>query len=161
MKSEEDGRWNLFVYDALLGMWHREDYTRVDAFCSCRNEMYFIEHGTGKIRTMHGSGTIDLTDVEWCAETGMLGLSMPDRKFISRLLFRMQLSPGRTVRIYLEYDSSGTWEEAASVTGTTLRTFTIPVRPKRCDHFRIKITGSGDAKIFSITKQIEQGSDLH
>ena len=45
------------------------------------------------------------------------------------------------------------------MTGKNLRTFAFPVRPHRCDHFRLKLTGTGGAKIYSITKTLEQGSD--
>ena len=61
---------------------------------------------------------------------------------------------------YAQYDSCGEWELLSSMTGTNLRSFSVPVKPKRCDHFRFKIVGTGDAKIYSITKTIEQGSDL-
>jgi hypothetical protein len=44
--------------------------------------------------------------------------------------------------------------------GTTLRTFAIPIRPKRCDHMRLKVVGLGEAKIYSICKTVEQGSDV-
>jgi hypothetical protein len=43
--------------------------------------------------------------------------------------------------------------------GTSLKTFSVPIKPKRCDHLRLRIDGEGNAKIFSITKTIEQGSD--
>ena len=45
------------------------------------------------------------------------------------------------------------------MTGTSLRSFSVPIRPKRCDHMKLKIVGKGDAKIYSITKTIEQGSE--
>ena len=43
---------------------------------------------------------------------------------------------------------------------TKLRSFSVPLRPRRCDHFRLRIVGEGDAKIYSISKTIEQGGDL-
>jgi hypothetical protein len=43
--------------------------------------------------------------------------------------------------------------------GVDLKSFAVPVRPRRCDHMRLKIKGSGEAKIFSICKTIEGGSD--
>ena len=85
---------------------------------------------------------------------------MPDKKYVSRLVVRMSLGIGTTVKFYAQYDSCGEWELLSSMTGTNLRSFSVPVKPKRCDHFRFKIVGTGDAKIYSITKTIEQGSDL-
>ena len=160
MKSEEDNEWYLFVYDAAKGMWHKEDNTRADAFCSCRGEMYYIDHSDSTIRTILGSGTPDTEPVRWMAETGTLGTLMPDKKYISRINVRMLLGIGARVMFYAQYDSSGEWEHLCSMTGTALKSFSVPIRPKRCDHFRLRIEGIGDAKIFSLTKTIEQGSDL-
>ena len=93
------------------------------------------------------------------AETGTLAVSSPDKKYISRLNVRMSLGVGTRVYFYIQYDSMGEWEHVTSLTGTVLRTFSIPIRPRRCDHMRVRIVGEGDARIYSITKTIEQGSD--
>ena len=160
--SMEDaaGTWHLFVYDAAKGLWHREDSTRADAFCSCRGELYYIDHDGGKIRTELGSGETDTLQTEWMAETGILGTEEPDRKYISRLTIRMALCVGSRVVFKIQYDSSGIWEQVFSVTGSNLRSFSVPIRPRRCDHLRLRIEGEGDAKIFSIAKTIEIGSDI-
>lgn len=159
MKSEEDNEWYLFVFDASKGMWHKEDKTRADAFCSCRGEIYFIDHSDKKIKTLLGSGTKEPTEVKWRAETGIIGTSMLDKKYISRLLVRMSLGIGTRIMFSIQYDSCGEWEKIYSAVGTHLRSFSIPIKPKRCDHFRLRIEGVGDAKIFSISKTIEQGSE--
>lgn len=160
MKSEKDGEWHLFVWDAKAGMWHREDNTRADAFCTCRNELYYIDHVTNTIRTVSGSGAMDTDPVEWYAVSGELGTGIPDKKYISALLIRMRLELESEMRFLAEYDSSGEWEHLAYIRGTTTRSFSIPVRPHRCDHFRLRIEGRGPAKIYSIVQNIEQGSDM-
>jgi hypothetical protein len=70
------------------------------------------------------------------------------------------LSIRSTVRIFVQYDSVGEWEYVTMVTGTVLKTFSAPIKPRRCDHFRLRFVGKGDAKLYSITKTIEQGSDI-
>ena len=159
MKSEEDNEWYLFVFDVSKGMWHKEDKTRADAFCSCNGEIYFIDHSDKQIKTLLGSGKKEATEVKWRAETGVLGTSLPDKKYISKLLVRMALGIGTRIMFSIQYDSCGEWERIYSAVGTHLRSFSIPVKPKRCDHFRLRIEGVGEAKIFSISKTIEQGSD--
>ena len=93
-------------------------------------------------------------------ETGLMGMSMPDMKYISRLLVRMSLEVGAKVEISIQYDSMGDWEQVCQMTVTSLRSFSVPIRPRRCDHFRIRIEGEGEGRIYSITKTIEQGSDI-
>ena len=157
--KDADG-YSLFVYDTKKGLWHKEDDTQVDAFCSCERELYYIPHGKGVVKTMFGSGTVDTEPIEWMAETGVLAVSATDKKYISRLNVKMSLNIDSMVHFYIQYDSMGGWEHISSMKGTALKTFTAPIRPQRCDHMRLRIVGTGDAKIYSITKTIEQGSDV-
>ena len=152
--------YNLFVYDSAKRMWHKEDNFRADAFCSCRGEMYAIDHDSKKIITMLGSGTMEPETVQWMVETGEIGISSPDMKYISRVTVRMSMDLGSEVRIYAQHDFSDTWELLFALRSDNLRSFSVPIRPKRCDHMKLRIEGEGMTKIYSITKTIEQGSEL-
>ena len=154
------GEYQLFVYDTKRGLWHREDNTHVIDFCTCRGELYYIESGSSKIKTILGSGTPDTSNISWMAESGVIGTDLPDKKYISRLDVRMKLTVGTRVYFYIEYDSCGKWEHLFTMTGIKLQSFPISIRPRRCDHMRIRIEGNGEAKIYSICKTIEQGSDI-
>ena len=159
MRAEE-GKYHLFVYDVLKGMWHREDDTCATAFCSSGGDLYYMEKGYNHIKSVRGGGDPDKSAVEWEAITGIIGTDSPDKKYISRLDVRMSLVPGARVYIFAQYDSIGGWEQLYAATGVTLRSFAVPMKPKRCDHMRLKIVGVGEAKIFSIAKTIEEGSDV-
>ena len=152
------GTSHLFVYDAAKAMWHKEDDVPIDSFCSCRGEMYAISND--KIITMLGSGTQETDSVEWMVETGEIGISSPDMKYVSRLTVRMSMDIGSEVSFFAQYDFSDEWEHLGTIQSTNLRSFSIPIRPKRCDHLKLRIEGVGVAKIYSITKTIEQGSEL-
>ena len=153
-----NGEYHLFVYDIAKGMWHKEDDLHVDFFCSCRGEMYAVSEG--KIITMLGSGTKDTEMVAWRAETGEIGISSPDMKYTSRINIRMAMEIGAEIRIYAQYDFSDEWELVWVLRCTNLRSFSIPIRPKRCDFMRLRLEGEGDVKVYSITKTVEQGSDV-
>ena len=152
------GTYHLFVYDTAKGMWYKEDNLQAEAFCSCRGEMYAIQDR--KIITMLGSGTQDETEVEWMVQTGEIGISSPDMKYVSRITVRMSMDIGAEVRFSAQYDFADEWDEICALNGTSLRSFSIPIRPRRCDHMKLRIEGVGNAKIYSITKTIEQGSEL-
>ena len=154
------GKYNLFVYDVQRGMWHREDDTRALTFCSCGGELYYLDPTYGQIKTVRGTGEIEKQPVEWEAITGVIGTDSPDKKYISRLDVRMSLELGARVYFFVQYNSTGEWEQLYTITGTTLQSFAVPIRPRRCDHLRLKIVGVGEAKIYSICKTIEQGSDI-
>jgi hypothetical protein len=158
---DQSGEYNLFVYDTAKGMWHKEDNLKVEQFCSCRGELYYIDAtGSEVIGTMLGSGVPDTDSVQWMAESGVIGTSSPDKKYVSRLTIRMSLEIGSRVNIYAEYNSSGKWEKLFTMVGRSLKTFAVPIRPKRSDHFRLRFVGEGNAKIYSIAKTIEEGSDV-
>ena len=156
---DSEGEHHLFVYDIAKGMWHKEDNLKVDCFCSCRGEMYAISGSN--IIAMLGSGTPDTDPVEWMAETGEIGISSPDMKYISRITIRMAMEAGSEVCIYAQYDFNDAWETLCNLSNIeNLRSFSLPIRPKRCDHMKLRIEGVGGVKIYSITKTIEQGSEL-
>lgn len=157
---DEDEEYHLFVYDSAKGMWHREDNTHALQFCANRGDLYYIDDSDKWIKSVKGSGTTEKLPIKWEAVTGIIGTDSPDKKYISRLDARLLLAPGSTVTFYAEYDSSEVWEHLHTMVGTTLRSFAVPIRPKRCDHLRLRIVGQGDAKIYSICKTIEQGSDV-
>ena len=103
---------------------------------------------------------MDTEPVDWMVETGRIGLSLPEMKYVSRLVMRLSMELGAQVSVYAHYDSSDYWEHLHTLTGTDLRSFSIPIRPKRCDHMQLRLEGRGNVKIYSITKAIEQGGDI-
>ena len=158
--KDVEGIWHLFVYDTAKGMWHREDNLHASAFCSCRGEMYCVDADARNIITMLGSGVEDTGEVQWMVETGELGISSPDMKYISRITVRMSMAIGAKAEFYAQYDMSDEWVHVCTIFGTNLRSFSIPIRPRRCDYMKLRIVGEGVAKIYSITKTIERGSDI-
>ena len=71
-----------------------------------------------------------------------------------------RLPQGSFADVYIEYDSDGLWLPAGHIEGTGTKTFMLPLRPRRCDHFRFRIEGEGDVRIFSFAKILEVGSDM-
>lgn len=151
--------WHLFVYDAKRGMWHREDDTQATAFCNCNGDLFFIDYADKLIKSVNGAGVAE-GDVRWMAETGIIGTDSPDKKYVARIDVRLSITVGTRVHFYVQYDSDGGWEHLFTMTGVSLRSFAVPIRPQRCDHLRLRIEGDGEAKIYSICKTIEQGSDM-
>lgn len=163
MKDAED--YHLFVYDTFKGMWHKEDNTEAMEFCNSRGNLYYIDRDSNQIMTIQAppnaeDGEIEPNAIKWSAETGIIGTDSPDKKYISRLIVRLSLEFGTKVNFFADYDSLGVWEHIFSMDGASLKTFSIPIKARRCDHMRLRIEGEGEARIFSICKVIEQGSDL-
>jgi hypothetical protein len=158
--ADSMGKWNLFVYDTAKGLWHREDDLHASFFASYRGEMYCVDAEDRNIITLLGSCEEDEKEVEWMVETGELGITSPDMKYVSRITLRMMLEVGSVMDIYAQYDFSEEWLHLGHFRGTDLRSFFLPIRPRRCDFMRMKIEAKGMGKIYSMTKTIEQGSDI-
>ena len=155
-----DGQWELLVYDAAKALWHKEDDLQVHAFYNNDDDLFAVTENDTKVLTMRGSVDPDDQPVEWMVQSGEIGLSLPDAKYVTRLTVRMSLEEGSEATFLVQYDFEEEWIHLCTIPGTSLRSFDIPIRPKRCDHMKLRIEGVGGAKIYSITKTIEQGSDV-
>lgn len=158
--QDADAAWHLFAYDTSRGMWMREDGTQVAAFAAQDDDLFFIDETTGEIKTVYGTqGTLE-SGVSWSAESGVQGYEFAEKKYVGRYNFRIKVDEGTSLTLWIEYDSSGEWINKGTIEGNRLATYTLPVIPRRCDHLRYKITGTGAFKLFSITRILEVGSDM-
>jgi len=80
-------------------------------------------------------------------------------KYLSMFKIRMYLDPTAWMKLWIKYDENPLYELMETRTGSEMRTFVLPVIPKRCDHLRIKITGHGDMRIFDVSRIMEVGGD--
>lgn len=153
------GNYSLFVLDTAKKLWHREDSLHALALCACRGELYAVDGKTKQILTLRGSGEAYEDQVAWYAQTGSLGMESPDGKYIARMQVRMSMAPDAEVEIAIRYDGEPEFHPVAALRTESLRTFAVPIRVRRCDHFSLRFRGTGDCRIYSVTKQIQEGSD--
>lgn len=155
------GGWHMFTYDTAKGLWHREDATHALCFANVRGELMYLDADTQALMSASGrSGTAE-DDVSWSAESGIMGYEYPYSQYLSRFNIRARLGEGARMTMSLEYDSEDGWVEMGTYSGTAaVRTVNIPVIPRRCDHLRLKLSGVGDVKIYSISRILEGGSDV-
>ena len=97
-------------------------------------------------------------DFEWYAQTNIMGLDLPDNKYVSNITLRLGIEKGARFQVYIQYDSDGEWKKVFDINATGKRSFNIPIHVVRCDHFCLRLEGKGACKLFSYTKSIEQGS---
>lgn len=154
------GDWSLFVFDADKGLWHREDETRALAFTRAGNELYYIDGTTNALMTAKGSAGTAEGAVSWSAETGLIGYTTVEQKYVSRFDLRMMLPKGSDADLYIQYDSDGIWHHCGHMRGMGTNSFMLPVRPRRCDHFNLRIEGTGEIRVYSMSKILEKGSDV-
>ena len=99
-------------------------------------------------------------DMPWSFTTPRIGYGLPNRKYVSRVLIRLEIGGAALPTVELSRDG-GAWEAlpcAARVGTDGARTgsITIPIRPRRCESFRIRVSGVGAYKLTGITKYMEE-----
>lgn len=155
------GGWHMFTYDTDKAMWHREDGVHALCFANVRGDLMYIDADTRSLMSACGRSGEPEGEVSWRAESGIMGYEYPYSQYLSRFNIRARLGEGAKMTMSLEYDSEDGWVEMGTYSGTAaVRTVNIPVIPRRCDHLRLKLSGVGDVKIYSISRILEGGSDV-
>ena len=163
---DSKGEYSMFAFATKNAIWCKEDNTKVLCFCRHLDDLYYIDKKDNKMKSIGGTLLYEVPEkatedrFDWFVESGTIGYSSPDNKYVSRITLRLTLELGTNVDFYLQYDSSGEWEHIFNMSGKGTRSYSIPIIPKRCDHFKYKLTGKGGCKIHSITKTMEEGSDI-
>ena len=160
--EDADGAWHLFVYDTANKLWHREDNTHALNW-GWNGELYCLdEQGnlwvTGNVREVP-EGATEEGQVESMAEFADFVEYSPNKKGTSKIQVRVELEPGASLEVDIQFDSDGQWHRVQSLTATTKRSFYLPIVPRRSDHFRLRFTGSGQWRLYSLVRENYIGSE--
>ena len=160
-----DGSWGLYVYDTQRGMWHREDETQAVGFARWDGSLYFLnDRGelwlTGNAQDPP-EGATEEPPVEWMAEFADFTEQDPNKKGVGKLQIRLELEEGASAEVWLQFDSDGRWLRAGSALGEgPKRSYYLPIIPRRGDHYRLKLVGTGGCRIHSLVREYYSGSEL-
>ena len=163
--KDENDVWTLFTYDTEKNQWHREDETQMLWTANVGTDMYYIAADRylysvkGNI-TDYATVHTELEDrIEWMVETGPIGIFKPDHQWITKIQIRYETDLDAEMEVWMKYDERH-WERQYLLTNPQrLGTDNLTILPHRCDTARMRITGKGGVRIYSITHTIEAGSD--
>lgn len=159
ISMQHGDEWMMMVYDSERGTWHLEDNTHAIYFAAHDGDLYYLTED-GKMYTVSGSDGVLENTVPWMAQFGEIGLELPESKYVSRLSMRFELDEGAIMRVEVQYDTQKEyWQEVWRTTAPKRRAYVVPILPRRCDSMRIRLTGQGGMRFYSITRSIEQGGD--
>ena len=181
IQTEDEGP-ELMVLDIDRGVWHKEDSVIFHDTCSIDNKMYFITHNSeGLVCSENtitdpylrvGSGEADSGGVsvvnpmnptesyesmEWSATFGPFDEYLENRKIYSKLLLRLVRKAGSKVDVYISINE-GEWEHVYTFDPAVTGGDFIPIIPRRCDRYSIKIVGKGNCSIKSLTRNVRRGT---
>lgn len=158
--EREDGTDHLFVYDTEKGLWMREDDLRVRYMVRATDLWCLDDEGTVYIlgRATEADG-LEEEAVQWFVEFGDITDESPDRKLINKLQIRLEMEEGASVTVKMLFESGEEWTAIGEIAAGKKRSVTLPIIPRRLDHFRLRLEGTGFCRICSITRQYAAASE--
>lgn len=154
----------IYVYDTKRGMWCVEDACGAVDFATADGKLYIAggcEDSDGKYPIcVSAPGMAAEADMPWSFTTPRIGYGLPNRKYVSRVLIRLEIGDAALPTVELSRDG-GAWEALpctarVGTDGARTGSIAIPIRPRRCESFRIRVSGIGTYKLTGITKYMEE-----
>ena len=163
--QDESGSWGLYVYDTQRGLWHKEDSSHITHFARWAGNLYMLtDQGelwiAGNAQDPPGDVQQE-APVEWFAEFADFTEEDPNKKGVSKIQIRLELEEDATVQVFIMFDSDGEWLRVNGAIGEgAKRSYYLPIVPRRSDHYRLKLVGTGGCRIFSLVREYYTGSEL-
>lgn len=151
--QEHTGTDALYVYDKLLGQWHRETGFGARQMVSHAGKLYGLDKNGGLWLLRGGKSR---ARVKWMARTGRISGWDGKRMVLKSLELQLLLANRARMDISVRYDDRGAWERIGTLTGSDRR-FLLPIRPKPCSHLELLLEGEGDIRLLSLTRVLRQG----
>lgn len=156
---DPDGIWSLFVFDTTTGLWHQEDDTQALSF-AWQNSLHVLD-SLGNLYSVSKTEGAEPEDAfESYAEFGDFIENSSDEKGVSKVQVRISLEPKSELTVYLQFDSEEEWRKVSTIHAEKKRSFILPIIPRRCDHWRIRLEGKGQWILYSLSREFYHGSDL-
>jgi len=172
--EDQEGAWQLLVYDTAAGVWTREDGTHAVGFAGCLTETFMLRADgelyallpgeynkdffmVGSDYTVYAQEETD-EEVSWELRTGEILRELPDHKYIGKIQLYLELDPGARAEVALRRDG-GAWEKVQELSGGDQRRCTLPIYPRRCDRMEIRLTGVGHVRLVNWSKYVGYGSE--
>lgn len=172
--EDQEGTWQLLLYDTAAGVWTREDGTHALGFASCLTETFMLRADgelyallpgeynkdffmVGSDYTVYAQEETD-EEVSWELRTGEILRELPDHKYIGKIQLYLELDPGARAEVALRRDG-GAWETVQELSGGDQRRCTLPIYPRRCDRMEIRLTGVGHVRLVNWSKYVGYGSE--
>lgn len=155
MQDTRSEEWGLWAYDTQHGIWLREDESHSVDFAIDDGKLFCI--ADGKLMCLNPEESDEV--VAWSATSARMDETYHNRKCYSRLLLRGELLEDQA---WLQVDISCDGEPFKRVYTSrdkAAKTLVIPILPKRCDNFRIRLSGEGKCIIRSMVREFGLGSE--
>lgn len=172
--TDQNGNRITLVYDTRKQIWHKENISFKFAAGKSDGMAYIADaDAAGRLPIIYAcedcpktgyyqeiNKESDFFDDTWSATFGAFGFEYPDNKYLSRFVVRADMPKDSYYDIYTRYDDRE-WIYGGTIQYEGLKSVTLPVKPRRCDHMELKLEGKGQVKVYSVARILERGSDKY
>lgn len=152
------GASELLVFDMERYLWHKEDDVRIRDFAYHNGKLLFINDADNVIYEIDSDNHMaSEKDIEWSAELGPFDEYVENKKVYSKLKMRLKLAELSKLTVSISIDE-GPWEKVEKYDSTRDRAVELPIVPRRCDKFSVKLEGIGYCKVESLVRLYRQGT---
>lgn len=163
--QDSGGNYYHFVYDFKYKIWEREDELKIRMFSASENGQIYAAtdnqiYGLGNTDNIaYLERLVGEEDVNWWAETGDMGYEHPDHKYVEKITIRAYIPHRSGLYVDISYDGKP-FERVATVRGNSdVASNSINLYPYRCDHFKIRMGGQGECRIYSMATTLDVESE--
>lgn len=156
MRDKQTDKYGLWVYDIHRGIWLQEDDTQAVCFARDGGKLFYIDGTNSDLILINPKESEE--EVEWSATLCPMTEIYMNRKCHSRLLLRLESEEDAEIKVEVSCDG-GHWVEHKIWQRGPYLTALVPIRPNRCDKFRIRLSGRGRTVIRTMVREFELSGD--
>lgn len=153
--QDKSGAWGLYVYDTLRRIWLKEADAHVIDFAYQDNVLYYLDADKKAVIAAE-SGSDE--KVEWTAELVEFNEVVLNKKLYTKLFLRVEMAAGSTLKVEVAVDD-GPFKQVFLTRAEGHKTFTMPIVPRRCDRFRVRLSGAGFCMVKSMLREYKAVSE--
>lgn len=181
IENGESYEGRTIVFDIEKGMWHKEDDLRFTQSCKIGDQIYCVTASaeilvcdTDVICNRSLMVSTDIVegdaiiinpeepteayeDIEWMAQFGPFDEYIEEHKIYSKLAMRIKANGDASARVFISINE-GPWEQVEYYPHVSTKGDFIPIIPRRCDRYSVKIEGKGNMEVKSLTRRVRQGT---
>ncbi len=151
-----DDEVRLLVYDTERGLWHEEDVSGYE-MASTGGQLYLWDGSAlwaadpDRAAAGQSEGGVE-TAVPFELVSGDVWMDSTEERYLTRLTLRLDAACRSQLKVEICYDG-GPWETAADLTlEGPRRNCDLPLVPRRCASFRLRLRGSGQITLRGLAK---------
>lgn len=147
--------YSLYMYDTLLQQWYVEDSLHVLDFAVSDNKLYALASNSVIYMFNYSSGTAVL----WSAELDRFTLQYLGQKATNKIKIEVELESGSSMNAYIRTDGSD-YRLLGTDSAAGYHYYPVFELPRSAFWAQLKLTGIGNCKVYSVTREIIVNSDV-